>query len=40
MKYKTRLLTICIIVCVLFSISTVMASDVNETVIANEDEQK
>lgn len=40
MKYKKILLCICIIACVLFSISSVMASDVNETVIANEDEQQ
>ena len=40
MKYKKTILTILIIACILFSISAVMASDVNETVIANEDEQQ
>lgn len=33
-------LTICIIACVLFSISSVMASDANETIIANDDGQQ
>lgn len=39
MKYKKTILTLCIIACVLFSISAVMASEVNETVISNDDEQ-
>ncbi|MBQ8016987.1 MAG: hypothetical protein IJ258_02670 [Methanobrevibacter sp.] len=39
MKYKT-LLTICLIACVLFTISSVNAIDENETIIANEDNQE
>lgn len=39
MKIKKNLIIICLIFCVLFSISSVTASDVNETAIANEDEQ-
>ena len=37
MKYKKGLVFICLIIC-LFSIASVCASDVNETVVANEDQ--
>ena len=37
MKYKKSLLFICLIIC-LFSIASVCASDVNETVVASEDQ--
>ena len=37
MKYKKSLLIICLIIC-LFSIASVCASDVNETVVTNEDQ--
>ena len=40
MKYKTSLLTIFLIVCVLFSVSTVVASDTNETAIAIEEDDQ
>lgn len=40
MKYKKSLLTIFLIACVLFSISSVMASDANETAMAIEDDNQ
>ena len=39
MRYKKFLLGICLIACVFFSVACVVASDVNETAIANEDNQ-
>lgn len=39
MKYKKGLLIICLIIC-LFSIASVVASDVNETVVASEDQSE
>ena len=40
MKFKKTLLAFCLIMCIFFCVSSVVAGDVNETVTANEDEQQ
>ena len=40
MKYKKTLLILCLLACVIFSISCVMASNVNENTIADDNEQQ
>ena len=37
MKYKKSLLVFCLIVCILFTVSSVAAGDINDTAIASED---
>jgi len=40
MKYKKTLLIVCLLACVIFSISGVMAGDAGENAVANEDQQQ
>ena len=37
MNYKKGLLALCLIMCILFTVSSVAAGDVNETAIASDD---